>query len=421
VQDGKRLFPHRQNRTILLVLRLRFWRGLATRRRRFKMEEMAAKKGKGAKKAKTADTASKPSSVREDLILDAGGYDWGWPAVSMVMANFELSQRLAAGRFNGCGYGTAPTGAPFLTLIGDNLRGMKSALALLKEWTTLSGPSAIRLEIAFDGPGYVLAISQQVDLLRWRVLGIDTVHQPLVVVASHIKRMDSRHPMLEHLADYAKQPVAPLWLMVAEMPEKFTVRGNSREIAFVPNWDNAILLPGIDIYRRLEDRPPDTMARTDAEFRAQTERGPDPGWPPKSEESSAGVAATRERRLAASMPKTLHVLRNTDRGGALLAHALASGCARWAAEQAICNLRSADFLAYQPSGTAKRLAMIDAVRAGALETASMDVDLSTISTDQLETQIGLDAAFLLRRLEPDRAIAGTFGERLQRVKELGYG
>jgi hypothetical protein len=379
---------------------------------------MASKKGKSTKKAKTAD---KLSSVRDDLILDAGGYDWGWPAVSMVMANFELSQRLAAGRFNGCGYGTAPDGSPFVTLVGDNIGGMKSALALLKEWTTLSGPSAIRLEIAYDGPGYVLAISQQIDLLRWRVLGIDTVHQPLVVVASHMKRMDSRHPTLEHLADYAQQPVAPLWLMVAEMPKTYALRGKSREFGFVPNWENAILLPGIDIYRRPEDRPADTMARTEAEFQARKERGPDPGWPPRSEQDSAGVARTRERRLAASMPKTLHVLRNTNRGAALLAHAQGSECAQWAAEQAICNLRSADFLDYQPSSTGKRLAMIEAVRRRVLEPASMEVDLTAISADQLMTQIGLDAAFLLRRLEPDRAIAASVGERVQRVRELGYG
>ena len=382
---------------------------------------MAAKKGKGAKKAKAGNTAEKPSNVRDELILDAGGYDWGWPAVSMVIANFELSQRLAAGRFNGCGYGIAPDGSPFLTLVGDNLRGMKSALALLKEWAALSGPSAIRLEIAYDGPGYVLAISQQIDLLRWRILGIDTIHQPLVMVASHMKRMDSRHPILDQLADYVQQPVAPLWLVVAEMPEAYVRRGNSREFAVAPDWDDAILLPGIDIYKRPEDRPPDTMARTDAEMKARTERGPDPGWPPKSEQDAAGVASMRELRLAASMPKTLHTLRNTGRGAALLAHAQASGCARWAAEQAICNLRSADFLAYQPSGKAKRLAMIDAVRARVLEPASMEVDLTAISADQLMTQIGLDAAFLLRRLEPDCAVAESVGERVQRLGALGYG
>ena len=63
----------------------------------------------------------------------------GWPTTDMVIANMELSQRLAAGGFSGCGYGVVPDNLPFVTLVGDNLRGMKSALALLKEWTTLSG------------------------------------------------------------------------------------------------------------------------------------------------------------------------------------------------------------------------------------------------------------------------------------------
>lgn len=379
---------------------------------------MAAKKGKGAKKTKNAD---RQTAERDDLIIDAGGYDWGWPAIEMVMANMELSQRLAAGGFSGCGYGVIPDDLPFITLIGSNIRGMQSALALLKEWTTLSGPNAIRLEIAYDGPGYVLAISQQVDLLRWRVSGIDTVRQPLMMVTSHIKRLDSRHWMLDQLADYAEQPVAPLRLIVAEMPESVSSGGGSRDFGFTPNWDNAILLPGIEIYRRPEDRPPHTMTRTEAEFQARTEHGPDPGWPPAPEQDPASVASARERRLAASMPKTLHVLRNTRRGAALLEQASGLGCARWQVEQAICNLRSIDFLAYQPSSSRKRLAMIDAVRHRVLEPASMDVDLTVISNDQISTQIGLDTAFLLRRLEPDRDITDAVAERLERIRELGYG
>ncbi len=97
------------------------------------------------------------------------------------------------------------------------------------------------------------------------------------------------------------------------------------------------------------------------------------------------------------------------------------GCARWQVEQAICNIRSADFIAYQPSGARKRFAMIHAVRQRVLEPASMDVNLNVISNDQISTQIALDAAFLLRRLEPEREIADAVVERIERIRELGYG
>lgn len=121
------------------------------------------------------------------------------------------------------------------------------------------------------------------------------------------------------------------------------------------------------------------------------------------------------------MPKTLHVLRNTHPGAALMGQAQALGCSRWQVEQAICNLRSADFLAYQPSGAGKRLAMINAVRHCVLEPASMEVDLTAIPNDQISAQIGLDAAFLLRRLEPNREIGDATAERIERIRELGYG
>ncbi|WP_158271735.1 hypothetical protein [Methylosinus sporium] len=379
---------------------------------------MGAKKRKSAKNAKAGGS----DAAREELLQDAGGFDWGWPALEVVMASTELTRRLIAGGFSGCGYGIIPPdGPPFLSLFGDNLPGMKSALALMKEWTSMSGPNAIRIEIAYDGPGYVLAISQQIDLLRWRLSGIDTVRQPLIMATSHIKRMDSRHPNLDLLADYAQQPVAPLWLVVDELPRSVARAGGSRSYAFTPQWDNAILLPGIDIYRQLDDRPVDTMAKTEAEFESRTKEGAGADWPPEPERDPVSVAAARERRLAASVPKTLHVLRNTNRGAALLAHGHALGCAKWQVEQAICNLRSADFLAYQPSSVGKRLAMIEAVRNRVLEPASMDVDLASITVDQLTTQIALDAAHLLRRLEPDREMAEATGDRIRRLQELGYG
>lgn len=395
-----------------------FQAGLGNWAELFQSAEMAGKKSKRAKKSKVAD---QQSAERDDLIRDAGGYDWGLPAIEMVMANMELSKRLAVGGFSGCGFGVVPDGLPFMTLLGTNIRGMKNALSLLKEWATLSGPNAIRIEIAFDGPGYVLAISQQVDLLRWRVSGIDTVRQPLMMVTSHMKRMETRHPVLNQLADYAERPVAPLWLIVADLPEEMVRGGGSRAYNFTPSWDNAILLPGIDVYRRLEDRPPHSMARTEAEVDARKKEGQDRHWPPADDEDAPSVMRARERRLAASMPKTLHVLRNTRRGAALLVHGQAFGCARWQVEQAICNLRSADLLTYKPSSTGKRLAMLDSVRRLVLEPASVEVDLTLISAAELESQIGLDAAFLLRRLEPDRQIEDTVAGRIRRVQELGYG
>jgi len=393
--------------------------GLGDNRLSAQIVIMARHKGKGAKKperGKKATSASAgPDTVREELLQDAGGFDWGWPSFDMVVGSHELTRRLVAGGFSGCGYGVIPDGPPFISLMGDNLPGMKSALALMKGWTTLSGPNAIRIEIAYDGPGYVLAISQQLDLLRWRLSGIDTVSRPLIVTMSHMKRMDSRHPNLDHLADYAQEPVAPLWLIVNEMPEGAPGKG-SRTYSFVPHWDNAILLPGIDIYRTPSERPADSMATL-----ADEVSEPSREWPPRPDKDSAVVAKTRERRLSASMPKTLHVLRNTDLAKHLFDHGDAQGSARWQVEQAICNIQSAKFLAYKPSSKAKRLSMIADIRNQVLEPASMAVDLAEVQIDELTKQLALDAGYLLRRLEPDRPVADAVGDRIARVKELGYG
>jgi len=163
------------------------------------------------------------------------------------------------------------------------------------------------------------------------------------------------------------------------------------------------------------------MAITQAESDIKELTKTEPSWPPKPEHDPASVAAMRERRLAASMPKTLHVLRNTDRGAMLLAYGEELGCAKWQVEQSICNIRSIEFLSYHPSSVTKRLSMIEAVRNYVVEPASMNVDLERITVDELAKQIKLDAAYLLRRAEPHREITVSISECIRRIQELGYG
>lgn len=169
--------------------------------------------------------------------------------------------------------------------------------------------------------------------------------------------------------------------MLAEMAR---IKG-SREIGFTLNWGNAILMPGIDVYRRLEDWPAHSMARTEGEFEAGKNDDHDRDWPAVADEDAASVMRTRERRLAASTPKTLHVLRNTSRGPALMAHGQFLGCAPWQVEQAICNLRSAGFLAYERNGKGKRLTRLKLARRLVLGPASAEVDLTLIPAAELES------------------------------------
>lgn len=375
------------------------------------------KKGNKGGKARKAKAADAPNEARRELVRDGGGCDWGWPQLEMVASNPELSLRLAKGGFNGCGYGLVPNGGPpFISLMGDNPAGMKSAMELLKNWTEPFGPSAIRLEIAFDGPGYVLSISQQYDMLRWRLVGMDSARVPIVVTISHIKRMTSRHPMLGQLAEYAKRPVAPIWLLTAALPSAIANSPGSKEMSVVPDWDTAIWLPGVDIYADRAQRPSNSMIRYEDETTADP-----PSGPPGQDTAPPALARDREQQLWATLPKTMHTLRLAGRIDPLANQPPLSGCGRWQIEQAICNLRLHDFISYEPKSQARKFELLQSAREAVVEPASYILDLNGYAAADVADQIALDAGYLLRRLEPDSEPPATLADRNQRLRTLGYG
>jgi len=360
------------------------------------------------------------SEGRDELRLDAGGYDWGWPQREVVSANMELARRLGAAGFAGCAYGYIPNlNQPYLGLIGANLRGMTSALDLLREWVDLDGPNAINLEILVRQRNYTLSISQRPQLLRWRLRGIDSVHLPMILVTSLAKTLDTKNPFIDDLHLYSRRPVAPLWLTVGAVPE-----GRIRhdlvthpQPVFGPMKD-AIQLPGISVYREDEPRPPHSMIieKKDREILSEP-----PAWLGDDMETPSTVAGTRERRLASSLAKTLHCLRRSNGGRALVSAVQAKGCATWQAEQAICNLRLIDHLPYEPKGKTKRLALIDALRAEVVEPASAPFDPAGFDPAAVIEQVRLDCGFLLRRVDEGRSLAEDLDGRLVRLRKLGYG
>ncbi|QOW24822.1 hypothetical protein [Lysobacter sp. H23M47] len=374
---------------------------------------MAKNRLKKKKKKKNVN----PNKADRDLIRDAGGYDWGWPSVRMVSANPELIRRLRDAGFHGCGYGLlSENGPPFLALVGDNLAGMKSVLALMREWVDVVGPNAVKVEILLDGPGYVLTVSQQHSLLRWRLDGLNTSDHPLVVTMSITKRLDTRHPFLERLADYSRRPIAPLLLTVAGPPPNAKSRfGALDTTGFQPEMEGSIMLPGIDVYAKPEDRPRDSMVKLESEIPSPSERR----WPPEQSVDAASVSRERERRLMATFPKTMHVLRHRNSTFSVLDQLRSRGCANWQVEQAICNLRLREHIPSNQTGN-KRLVILEQIRMEMIEHASMPFDASAFSLDDILHQISLDTAYVLRRVDSQQSLPNDLDARNARLRELGY-
>jgi len=371
-------------------------------------------------KSKARRKADPSSEYREALRLDAGGYDWGIPHREAAAANMELARRLGAAGFAGCAYGHIQgLGEPFLALTGTDLPGMKSALSLLREWVTLDGPSGINIEMLVREHNYTVSISQRPQLLRWRLRGIDSVDQPMVFVTSLAKTLDTKSSFVDELLAYSRKPVAPIWIMVGAVPQALMRpdRVTHPQPVFC-KMEDAIRLPGIGVYRKGEARPRDSMIM-EPEDREERSRPP-VGFGDEAETPSH-VAEVRGRRLTSSFAKTIHVLRRSAQGQALVAAVQARGCAGWQVEQAVCNLRLIDHLPYEPKGKTKRLALIDALRSEIVEPASATFDPTNLPVEDILEQVRLDCGFLLRRIDEEHSLGDDLNARLGRLGALGYG
>jgi hypothetical protein len=362
-------------------------------------------------KKKVATKASK--SATRERIVQFGGYDWGWPVLTLATANPELSNRLRSGGFGGCGYGLlSPNGPPFISLLGRNLAGMKTALSLMKEWTTVVGPNAINLEILFDGQGYGLTISQNPELLRYRLMGLNTADRPVVLTMAVIKRLDTRHPFLDELAEYSEQPIAPVLLTVAGI----TPSNRSPIAASQPWLEGAIRLPGIKVYRRPEDRPPGSMSMLESEIAARSKYD----RPPAEATDVATLRSERERLLHSTFPRTIHTLRHRLLGHELLREAVALGCANWQVEQAICNLVLSEAVP-EKFRDLKRLNEFERMRRDYVENFLFNSsDITAFNASQVVDQVSLDAGYLLERLDPGSTPPEGVTARNARLAELGY-
>ncbi|MGX9356638.1 hypothetical protein ACS3SW_16175 [Roseobacteraceae bacterium S113] len=373
---------------------------------------------KKKRRQKKKQSNDRQSEERRQLKVDGGGFDWGWPAFGLISANQEFPRRMMRGGFVGCGYGlVSENGPPFIALTGDNVSEMKKALDLMREWVDEAGPSAVTVEILFDDPGYVISVSQQPDIMRWRLMGLDTTFNPITFTVSVIKRLDTRHPFLSELAEYSRKPVAPVWLTVAGTPPNSRARrGSLSTQGFQPLLKDAILLPGIDVYTHPDERPPSSTIVLESEL---PEKKSSP--PPQPDTDPISLYRNREKRLLASMPKTMLKLRHSNAGQQIIKEFSQKNFPEWQVEQALCNLRLRDFLPYEPKSAVKKLALIDELRTDIVENATTPLDLASFDQEAICNQIKSDAGYLLRRLKPDVAVPESVEECLTTIKELGYG
>lgn len=356
----------------------------------------------------------------EEVVTDEGGYDYGLPDGSAVLADQRLPQLLADAEVDGIGYAfmpptELPRPLPMLMLVGRHPTALREAFTLMRKWYEEAGPGAIAVDIAFSGAGYVFALSQDWRALRWRLHGFDNVVQPEAFNIFWTKPIDTRNPFLDQLANYAANAIAPLFLGGA-------IANFSRGVPAEPEYLHDVpplLIEKIDIFRTVEDIPPDHVLRQMPGFSAEVtgdERDPAADYRERLADLNE-LANRREWRLLSIMPKTVHVLRHTEEGQALLARFEVQGFDRWQIEQALGNLELSARAEQGDDPPSSHWIEIVNLRAGFVEFASEPVDLTRWTDAAIIEQVERDAGYLLRRV--DEATLPALGARQGRLRELG--
>lgn len=345
----------------------------------------------------------------DDIAEDEGGFDYGWPEANVALADPLFSNLLMRAEINAIGYavvrGIDGVTTPMLLLTGVNEEPLREVFALFARWQELSGPSAVALEVAFDGAGFRIAVLPDPRALRWRCCGFGNITQPETFNLAWVKALDTRSDFLDSLAEYGRGPFAPVYLGAAiaradEGGQPFAV-----ELDDVPS----LFLPSIQVYRQSQDIPIGSFL---AGKREEVDG-------PLAAISPTLIAAQRAWRLPAIMPKTIHVLRHTEPGRMLVDRLAQEGVARWQVEQAIANLGLGRLADADEAPPQSHWMEIHSLRLGHIELAEQAVNLEAWTMPEILDQIRLDARFLLRRIFSNPANE-TLALCQTALREAGY-
>jgi hypothetical protein len=273
------------------------------------------------------------------------GFDYGVDRKIALMTAPDFNDNLRAANIIACAYGEMrhpDVGAviPVITLVATKADFLKSAMLQFKGWIDATGPDALNVEILYSGAGYYIGFGPQYQHAMWRTVGVDQIRDPLFYGVTYIKKIDSRHAMVDELARHSTNPVAPIMLTGAHFTGD-KPRGTApspSEIAPIQGCPELLLLR-LPIYKTSSEVPEFSGLRTCVSTLTEAERAELRRRFQEQEIKASGIFARRERRLSSLMPITLHILRTASALQSKLRVLEQQGIERWQLEQAAISQR----------------------------------------------------------------------------------
>lgn len=356
-------------------------------------------------------TPKKKEKSARQVTKDEFGFDYGFPPESLLISPPDFPQLLTEADTFAVAYGHEVNSMygpiPALTLVGRHAAPLKTAFEEFKRWTDASDGDSVELSfLILKRGGYAIGVSPEINRLRIRILGFNSVYQPLYFSPMWIKILDTCNPLVSQFREYCQKLISPFTLRAA------VYRGVTP--GQVP--DSALFeqLPGTTPILKFcahfadeGEASPDTLpgiiekSFIHKDYKRTQKRSPKP--PPRNIAPS-DVSQTRLKMLAKHFPVTLLRLRTNVVISAIRRSLMARGVGSWQIDQAVCNLQlSFEMTKGQPHfkniPSNEFVERLVASLSNRFEEANGTHDqLNKVTDTLILAQIMLDSTTLLRRL-----------------------
>ncbi|WP_437634661.1 hypothetical protein [Sorangium sp. So ce854] len=357
------------------------------------------------------------------------GYDYGIKPRSFSVGSLDFLNNLSESKIDCVAYGYANEPSlgkslPVVSLVGRNPGPLSKAFQEFAAWAAQSDGDAVELVIVFlESGGYKIGICPEITRLLERTMRFDTTYEPMAMVPTWIKQLDSAGPQTLKFKDYKKRLISPFLLGAAwyDANPATLQRGDPPRITPIGGTLLKFEASIVDENYILKGSQEELVMRIGADPASPIKSHPkQPPKPPKP--SPLKVRADRATYLRRNFPVTLARIERSERMKALKEQVLSQGVDEWQFEQAVCNLVMSreltgglDHFEGVSAGSFKD--KVAEALAARYEVADDKDTFASYTTEAIMEQVYLDARFLLREFGDD-ARAGTLTELMQRMKKL---
>ena len=369
---------------------------------------VAMGQGKKARKSKPQRRRAKSAAK-----IVTKGHDFGIPFRSMLLPDPSFLEHLREANVFACAYGYASSEEvarplPSISLVAENEEPLRKAFEQFKRWAEVSGGDAVHLTIMIlkEG-GYHIGLSRERSHFVTQCRFQDPLSEPLTMIPMWVKPMDTRHASVDYFGRYLENLVSPFFLCgaTAHMP---SIEGGVPATGEIKPLDVAQILK-FECDFISEDHK-ESGAQSDLVLlmhqersrKAKGEKGKERDTPRPETYGlePMEIFKRRQKIVEQNFPVTLHRLKASKSGQAIVQSLFGLGLKLWQIEQAACNLViSREISPAEPhyvkiSSRKLKEIIFDVVR-GRFEIADASDDLDWLTQEMLANQVELDAASLL--------------------------